>query len=257
MTSRDTNVSAMQWALDGLCARLTNPQTQASVDLCHPQHGLHEIVWNERRLQGNLLGVTASSPTNSDMSWEHDVQDHFIRGNDLVVCYRQSEVRPFSLEVYWRLVTTSKDVLIVDAIISWQTELLESFPFVTATSQLPFQQAWLVPIGHEETCKPAEAEFFGHTLNNREKPLGILLSSTEKQWSYLEMSHPDDPGEWRVNMVEKGRCQIKRNLGGDFQEKGVIRRMRIRGCLLTGTDNHSLATELLKDFRDTSLPLTV
>src|SRR5690606_11644693 len=84
-------------------------------------------------------------------SADRDAADCFVRGSDLVANYSETPALPFSLQLYWRAHSTAHTATAhpatahtaaqsgwgVDAILSTQTSLLESYPRVFATSAFP------------------------------------------------------------------------------------------------------------------------
>ena len=71
------------------------------------------------------------------------------------------------------------------------------------------------------------------------------------------MTHPADLGDWQIACPTKQQCVVERELGGAFLEKGVIRRMRVRGAFLPRGDDLELAAQSLAELAADAPPLTV
>ena len=71
------------------------------------------------------------------------------------------------------------------------------------------------------------------------------------------MTHPLDQGAWRLARSEDGKILMRRNLGGSFLEKGVIRRLRFRGAFLPRENDLQRAAQLFTDLAAETPPLTV
>ncbi|MCG8448167.1 MAG: hypothetical protein MI725_01130, partial [Pirellulales bacterium] len=177
----------------------------------------------------SLLGVTANSAPLATNS----TNEFFVRGNDLVTNFAQTNEQPFSCQIYWRATLQSSDVILLDTIISVQTELLESFPQIAVETQLESDEAWLV--SDTQTAKQLTGPADGN------EPGCILLRAAEAGWSYAEMAHPDDGETWQIDKNATSNFALHRQLGGAFLEKGVIRRMRVRGAFLPRENDLELA----------------
>ncbi len=177
--------------------------------------------------------------------------DRFVRGVDLVANYPQTETQRFTLHVYWRVIAAEASLVILDSIVSLQTSLLECFPKVILTTKLPARKALLIA-GDGSPPTSIHERLEGH------ETAGVLLRDADQAWSYLEMTHPADLGRWRVEPGDS--ISIHRELGGEFQEKGVIRRLRTRGaffpCSHDLESDLEMAVRLLGEFAASSPPLT-
>ncbi|MCG8449771.1 MAG: hypothetical protein MI725_09355, partial [Pirellulales bacterium] len=104
----------------------------AVLKAAEPASGLHSLQRNKSSLNGSLLGVTANSAPLATNS----TNEFFVRGNDLVTNFAQTNEQPFSCQIYWRATLQNSGVILLDTIISVQTELLESFPQIAVETQL-------------------------------------------------------------------------------------------------------------------------
>ncbi|NOY30019.1 MAG: hypothetical protein GXP28_07510 [Planctomycetes bacterium] len=211
------------WQLTANTADLRSPQLCGEVDLRNPFRGLHALNYCATPLEGSVLGLGMVGETAS-------VEGAFVRGDDLVAAYRAGDDCPFSLQVYWTVSPRENGVVVIDVLLSLETPLLESFPKVFIKSELSGAEVW----------QPDEGRDY------------LVLRSLDKNWSYAEMAHPTDLGDWQID--EKGA--VLRTLGGAFLEKGVIRRLRLRGAFLPRDKDLQLAAECLAELAAEAPPLT-
>jgi hypothetical protein len=235
------------WQLTQSNARLDVGPLEAKVDFLNPARGIHDLTWNSTPITGRLLGVTVAEETAPPSSLSTAGIDCYVRANDLVANYPQSQSQRFTLQVYWRLTSRGTDLLMIDTIVSLQTSLLECFPKALLSTQLPEGDVFAIAL------KGAPSQIIADRLTSDE-PVGILVRSSGQAWSYLEMTHPTDLGYWRVS--HKDGIQMEHELGGEFQEKGVIRRLRVRGAFLARENDEQAARQLVAEFAAAEPPLT-
>ena len=217
------------WTLQAHNATFDSPEFSACVDLLDPGQGLSKLGYNGSSIQGSVLGV---APNKHAIGSLDEIADAYVRSADLVVCYAQTESRPYALQVYWRVNIEKQRTAQVDVIISVQTRLLESFPNIVASTSLP----------------AAVHQNFSEAN---------LLRNGESDWSYAESVHPEDTGEQKIESHRPGQTTLINQLGGQFLEKGVIRRLRIRGLFLPSENDAQLARKLLATHATEEPPLTV
>ena len=251
MNSPQNKSSEILWQLSGCNAQLHVDSLAAKLNLQHPSLGLGRIAWDSLPQSGSVLGIGfAKDSAERDLSIGEGF-DCFVRGTDLVARYPETDEQSFTLEVYWRVESMQSCRVQIDAIVSLQTSLLECYPAAQTISNLRATQAWLVP----DVGARARQISPGEQLTSDEFA-GVLLRDTVASWSYLEMTHPEDLGTWQATDVEADEWNLQRTLGGEFQEKGVIRRMRVRGIFLPREGDLELAPQLLNEFADSPPPLT-
>lgn len=197
------------WRLDGSTARFESRSFSAAVDVAAPHLGLSSLRYEGELVAGSLLGVAVD-----DLRSDDAPSDSYVRGNDLVVAYRETDERPFSVQVYWSVAAADDGSLTIDATTSIQTRQWEAYPRVEVISTSPGSEF----VELDETS--------------------ILLRPANAAWSYAELALPGDfAGAHDVNA-----CHSRWLFDGQFMERGVIRRLRVRGVLLERT--HDLqATE--------------
>ncbi len=224
-------------------AELQMPKLSASVDFADPSLGLQQLHYAGTRVAGHLLGVATRN--------SNPVSDVFIRGEDLVATNSETDEQPYSLEICWHA-TSHKQIPILDLILSLETSLLESFPSVSTQSQLSADETWLVP-GNETLATQVTG---GSAEIPSQEPLCVVLRPAGADWSYAEMSHPADQGTIRINSLADGQIGIDRDLAGAFLEKGVLRRLRLRGALVPRENDLQLAKKLSSELAVEAPPLT-
>ena len=245
MTNSPSANPAELWQFEPTSAKLRTARLSGAVTLDKPDAGLGGLAWNNSPLDGSVLGFSIGQSVSP--------QDAFVRGADLVAVYAAPEPRSFSWQVYWRASEPGGDLVLVDAILSFQTDRLESFPSVTTQSQLAANEMILVGVDGKST--KVDFQPFDEAPTSDHDCL-VLRSSTGR-WSYLEMTHPLDQGTWQLTRSEDGRTKVRRVLGGSFLEKGVIRRLRLRGAFLARENDLQQAAQLFTRFAAETPPLTV
>jgi hypothetical protein len=217
--------AAISWRLDGSQAFLDCDAIQASVDVARPRRGLAELRFRGVPTEGWLLGVDVEAPA--------PPSDAYARGGDLVVAYQESADRPFSVQIYWSIGqrTPLPDALVLDGTVSIQTRQWEAYPRVTVTSHLA---------GAERVALDAAATVV--------RPAGV-------EWSYVEVVPTED-----FVPMPPGNDGPAGSSGwiydGHFMERGVIRRLRVRGAFVPRADDLEAAVRLRTHLLAEQPPLT-
>src|SRR5690606_32011800 len=130
------------WSLSEQTASLKLDALQAEVQLSTPELGISNIKAGHESLPGKMLQV-CFAPSIADSS-PRTLSEAYIRERDLVVDYPPGEQFPFRSWVYWRALSTGDHPAIsaLEAIVSTQTDLLDSQPKVTVTNSLPAIELW-------------------------------------------------------------------------------------------------------------------
>jgi hypothetical protein len=240
------------WQLAHGVARLGAAGLSATVNLAAPQRGLTSLTVFGQAIGGHILGVEfpQAAPARGPA-----VTECYQRGNDLVATYEQTEGRPFRATVYWRAEGLAISVagVAVELIVSVQTSLLDATPQLQSLSQI---------IGGNHLAYPRSAEKAG-SESEGSRPRGsfdhlsecVRLRIGEPNVTYCEMIHPSD---WRGLQASEGAggIELSWSLVGHFMEKGVIRRLRVRGIFLQGTPEDARIRELYDEFAASPPPLT-
>jgi hypothetical protein len=242
-----TSSVSSTWHLTQSFGQLNCGALAARVDVEQPSLGLHELALNGKPITGQLLGVTVAEEGAPPTELAIAGIDKFVRGGDLVANYPQCETQPFALHNYWRIAEASDKLIVIDAIVSLQTTLLECYPKTILTTELPAEDSIVVSL--DET-----AEQSASSVLESDESVGILLRGIHPEWSYVEITHPTDLGILRIE--KKGTTRMERELGGEFQEKGVIRRLRVRGAFVSAAKDGQLSRQVISDFVASPPPLT-
>jgi len=195
------------WDLDGKRAVLHTGRLRGMVDLTQPLRGLTALFVDGQAQPGWLMGVDVASAetrgVSKDQPW--DIADVYIRGRDLVATYREPLEQPFNLQLYWRVVDSLDGAAAIDLICSIQTPLWEAHPSVTACSSM---------------------------FNSTAAVVGdSLMSSNDGPLAYLEVTRR---GDFEPSAA-KGQGEFPGafwRFGPQFMEKGVIRRLQLRGAFV-------------------------
>lgn len=181
--------------------------------------------------------------------------DSYVRLNDLSLRYAPTKEIPTSVSVVWRLHdplewlsgSSPQDLaqtLLLESIISFQTDLLDAAPLRNLESVFP--AATLLSLPPLRPARPGEIDW-PSSVNAH------LFSNAG--WLLLSAVYPSDLRWLSVSRSGEEYHQQAR-LRAESLEKGVIRRLR---CLLAlGPESLRSQLETLPDqFADSKLPLSV
>ena len=245
MSSSEGSDKSSCWLHDGLLARLELSSLRGGVDLSRPEDGIVGLSWLGSDLPGRLLGMAAGEETT--------VEQSFSRGSDLIVSYASKGPQPFQWQVYWRAAALDAAMAQVDLIVSLQTPTLESFPSFSTATTLPAEETWSLPASGLSLRRLDDSESVSELQSGL---AGIVYRSQRAAWSYVEMTEPADNARTTLNCSAEQEVTLRREFGGEFLEKGVIRRMRIRGVFLSREGDLEVAGKLFENFCKESPPLT-
>lgn len=216
----------MHWSIGGNQASITSASWSWRVELDRPSQGIAlDSAWSAGSNSARSWRLMAIHPVPSHAC---HIDDHFARGADLMVRYGQSEHDQFAFQLDLRGVPANElggAESGFDIWLSVQTQLLDSHP--TLEIDHPgVSSGWSGDRAMQMCATPA-----GHA--------GILI-------------HPSDLGQTELLDARSGKLR----LFGNFMEKGVIRRGRVR-CLVS---HQPLSYESLQSayacFAHSPLPLT-
>jgi hypothetical protein len=202
----------------------------AELDVERPMLGLANIrLPAGEAVRGWLMGVDVrENRSPGPQVWSP--LDVYTRGCDLVATYREPAGEPFHLQIYWRVLEPRKFMSgALEAIVSIQTRQWEAYPYVVVTSALDGSQA---------------------RLHNG----GVNFLSCH-DWSYVEAS---PHGDFEASLGESAAqlpCAEWR-YGKRFMERGVIRRLRLRGAFTPIASAEDAIDHLLAEFESEPPPLT-
>ncbi len=245
------------WRVADNQARLELPQLVAELDLEQPQRGID----NCRVLGGKVrtLQTLQIQPADEEGDLPLKRVDTYLRGTDLIACYANlaQQVR---LQLDWRaLPATEHAIGGIELVVSVSTECWVRQPRLLVGSQLWADEVRLVadrgtPNPHTQAI-PLNVPWVD---TSGDLGGGILYRAAELT-AFVEMI---DPGEYsRLTLTpltgpRAGCVQSRLRVFEDRLEKGVIRRVRLRGMFLTPTNDTLAALACYRDFRNSELPLT-
>jgi hypothetical protein len=226
------------WKIEGDIARLRIGPLTAQLDLKFPQRGLHHVALRDISVAdgpAKFLGVNTLPPETPEQ-----IQDCYIRANDLVVALAETPERNIRPQLYWRAFAFPEEAsqaFGVDLIISTQTSKLYSDPTL-------FVESHMSVVGEQSAMG----------LASDAGPL--LFRLNPPAWSFAQAVHPSDFDEAQATVDAHGRGTVRHRLFAPGLEKGVIRRARVRGLFLPRARDEELAAASYAAFVTQELPLT-
>lgn len=204
----------------------------AQLDVEQPMLGLTALQVQGQPTAGSLLGIGVEAETSgagtSSLAWSP--ADVYVRGCDLVATYREPLGEQFNLQIYWRVLEgRDEQIAVVDAIVSIQTPLWEAYPCVTSSSALPCGDALV-----------------------QDDSVAIKLEGGN--W-YVEATCRGDFSLSHVRSAD-GTTALNWRFGRQFMERGVIRRLHLRGAFAREM-NVSAMHRLRESLATEPPPLTV
>jgi hypothetical protein len=220
-----TPIPSAIWQFDGRFARLSCAGLEANVDVLAPRRGLAQLTYRGGAVGGWLLGLDVDA----------EPGDVYVRGDDLVVAYRETPARPFSVQVYWSAAARpAESAVVLDATVSVQTRAWETSPRIVTSSSLD----------------GADVAAVTSTV--------MLARPRAVDWSYAEVAPAEDFAP--IADVEDGAgnpsAAMRWAFREQFMERGVIRRLRLRGVLVPRVDDVAAATRLRDALLAEQPPLT-
>lgn len=228
------------WKLNGTEAYLEQGKWRALYCTAHPELGVL-LTHSDSKTCRALVGLIQPSAGSS-----RPASESYVRQNDLIADFAQSDQSQFGFETYFRLVqNTTHDLLGLEIWLSVQTELLDSTPAMDLTSIIPNSQ-W-------ESVSDLMVE--GVPAGWRSLPQGD--SSAIAGLGALVLVHPLDVAQTSyVANPLTGRDMLPLRIFSHFMEKGVIRRARVQIYLSCEPFSAGLCRELFEQFAASELPLT-
>jgi hypothetical protein len=217
------------WHLQGTKARVACGPLLAELDVERPMLGLHRLQLPGETTAGWLMGVDVREGSSlREQAWTPS--DVYTRGSDIVATYREPAGQPFNLEVYWRVLPPQRFTsTALEAIVSIQTRQWEAYPYVVVQSALNAAEVRL----HE----------------------GGVNFLSRGDWSYVEAS-PQGDFEPSLDVPPSPLARAQWRYGKRFMERGVIRRLRLRGALAPIASAEDAIEQLQSEFAAEPPPLT-
>lgn len=171
----------------------------------------------------------------------------YVRENDLIVRFEQSSEDQYALQLDWQLLEGIPSVVHgVELWVSIQTNLLDSAPELEICSDGEFA-GWRIYQHAMLADQPASAD--------RPHTAAALTSSGTGGTTRLWLIEPSD--QLQTQLLTSADEAVQRvKLFGQFLEKGVIRRARMRFVIIDGELSTAKLQALYHDFANSPLPLT-
>lgn len=250
------------WKLAGDRAELAIGGLTATVTPARPFDGLVDVQWLGRPFPATrLLAVRTDTalPGAPEV-----VADAYVRGPDLVATYVQAPPRTVRPQIYWRAVNLGSErepAAGCELIVSMQTSLLDSDPALFTETELPAGEVRRLAA---DDCWQPLSLAAGRLAGSPADGAGVLLfRSPETEWSYAEMVHPADFLGFELAEATTANqpagthsMRLAFRLFGERLEKGVIRRVRVRGMFLPRHRDEEAALAAYRHLADEPLPLT-
>lgn len=240
----------LTWTNEGQRFRFQAGDILCEVDPAHPQSGAKFSL--AENTSSELASAFALPALSSNPLIEEDC---FVRQTDLSLRYAATKELPTSVSVVWRLQDPSEWLsgtspetlsasLILECVISFQTDLLDAAPVQEVFSRFPAGK--LLPVPPLRPARPDEIDWPSSGNSGLIAAHGRL---------FLSVVYPSDLRWLATSREGKQYCQHLR-LRAENMEKGVIRRLR---CLLAiGPESLRKEFEKLPDrFADSQLPLSL
>ncbi len=174
-------------------------------------------------------------------------EEIYVRQQDLIARFGQSDIDQYAIQLNWRLLPAQEPFdLAVEVWVSIQTQLLDSAPVVQLLSEGPsVWRAW-------------ESGDLNSDYSSDDPPTltdAVALLSASEGANLLWLIDPRDQAKVH-RMDDTPSNRYRSSLFGDFLEKGVIRRARLR--LLVGSKHVELSDirSAYQDLCSSALPLT-
>lgn len=229
------------WTLTDTVARLEEPNFAGEVDLLFPWHGFLLEVASPGKIALMKVHTRAAGGATPET-----LVDSYQRGADLVATYAQTPERNIRPQLYWRYVEPRG----LELILSAQTSLLDSQPATTIESALPAGEA--LPLSASGQVLSVSQDQW-HTSDDA--PRAVLFRPQGYDVSYVEMVHPTDFAGIQLSVVDQ-LPTVRWHLFPERLEKGVIRRGRVRGVLVSREDDLHAAQQALAAFATSPLTLS-
>jgi hypothetical protein len=245
---------ASPWHVEPGRALLDWRGIRAELDLSRPSEGLQlKQALGHETLGKELLGV----------SFERSAQDAsdcdaYARGLDLIATYAEAPERPFRVQTYWRCVEfpveSTPEALAVDLEVSVQTPLLDCLPQVSTRSAV--RSSAMIETTQVTAPETGGVDNNASALSHGGLVLSVAADDDGNAWQYAEMIHAEDSRSGSAEMLD-GSWRLEHELFEPGLEKGVIRRVRVRGLIYPGAFDRALVEIAYRHFHGSSLPLTV
>lgn len=265
MADDSFTVRQSPWVQNNQAAALRLDGLKAALDFSWPDLGLNALHAGHESLPGSLLKVqfapsaTSLSGASSLPTAPRASTEFYLRGGDAVADYPATDPFPFRSLIYWRVLEGSEPpaVAALEAIVSTQTDLLDSHPRISVSTSLPALELWrLTNLEKAEFKQIALLKAEPQQVHYSQGPGCYLWRLSGERWSFAEMLPPSDFHSTDIVSDGAGMFTLSHRLFERSLEKGVILRARVRGVLLERGRDAVCAMEWYRDLLKSEPPLT-
>ncbi len=248
------------WRITNSTAKLSQGRFSATADLARPFDGLSSVEpFFPSADVGRIFQIVLPDATAAGLPFK----DAYVRANDLIVTYGQTESRPFSVQICWRALAEVADERIqagIEVVVSSHTSLLDSRPIVTSRSELPSREVFQlrdIEAASFERIDIGDAHLQPQKFGPQSGAGCFVFRLPDSATSYVEMIHPLDFERSTFTAgADHSRRTIEHSLISRWMEKGVIVRSRMRGFFVVRSDDLATAATAYAAFCDSKLPLS-
>ncbi len=227
-----TGVEVVDWQFQADQASLEAENWRVELDPRAPNHGM--------KLQFGTVDFGSFFKINPRPSHSFSIQEAYVREEDLILRYEQSGEDLYTVQLNWRrLESEVRDSLCIELWLSVQTSLLDTHPVIDVRSRTP-DALWHILTLDDLSLGKSDAAAMGLV-----KKSGVTA---------MIMIEPMDARQAQKTLDRNDYFNLK--LFGEFMEKGVIRRTRLRFLAVTGELARSKIAKQYRIFTDSPLPLT-
>ena len=245
------------WTLEGHRASWRSERGSGFVDADRPDWGVLDLRVEDQAL--DRLRFFQVGPVHPNEPWQPS--ELYIRDRDLIATYRETEQRPFSWQIYWRLLAVDDPAIILamELQAAVKTDRLDSRPALATWTTVESEESY-------RQTDPQDKESSGNTEFH---PLPTAAPSfdlgtndtyfvhrlTQVPYSLIEL-FPAGDSSLPQGKSGNGRIEVRYPLIGSELEKGVILKARMRALLVDRDRDLEIAASANRDFRAARLPLT-
>jgi hypothetical protein len=248
--------NACDWTLDDNLGALHCGRLTAAVNLDQPQLGLHRLRIEEAAVAGSLWCVAP----NDLQDWPAAVSDRYVRGNDLVAAYAESDTWPYAPQLYWTAVGDNNAKIgalaELSLLVSMQTSLLDTHPRVEVRTGLSAEHLLVLNPAGERDIHFELLPDGDHTFRPASSASCLVWRLRDCPVSYAEVVEASDFRELHVRCNVNGEFESRWQLFAEFLEKGVIRRARVQAAFFPREGDVARAAAFCRAVEKRPLPLT-
>lgn len=223
----------MSWKLESEKAEWGRGKIRLQLDPRIPQNGCE--LTTDKLDKWRVLSVSPQ-PNNS-----LEVQEAYVRQDDLIVRFGQGEKDLYGLQLDWRHTEVTHAQFAIELWISIQTSLLDTYPNLLLTSDTPGDSWDSIPLRDLVD-------------DSNSKRAAIYASRTKHEMVAIMIHASDVEQAQEVTTNRKTACCTK--LFGAFLEKGVIRRARVSAVVFDGHPSMNRIRAAYAEVSSQPLPLT-